>query len=297
MSGKGRKFRTKLSFQEDDEEEAAPAQGKAPAPKPAKPTLLSFGDDEEGPLLSTKKKQEKKKASKFAQPGLKAPDAAAAPQASTQRPGAGAAPPPRGAPAARQGRPHSAWQAVIRLRACIQSLEGGACRPPAGACAQAAPHRAPCCAPGAHAHPPPPGAPAGEYSAERLRELQKNTLRLPADKKPPPAPLSEGLKLSGSFKPAGKPKDDRFSVPAGMAVRAPPPAEEVRAPHTRVQSSRSNGCSGLPGLLRMAWQVWDPVEGSPCPWGAGRGAASGLACPLPQPHQLPLPPPGVLPAG
>ncbi len=47
---------------------------------------------------------------------------------------------------------------------------------------------------------------AGEYSAERMKELQKNTVQLPGG---PPAPEEEAsapsgaFKLSGSFKPAG----------------------------------------------------------------------------------------------
>ncbi len=52
----------------------------------------------------------------------------------------------------------------------------------------------------------------GEYSAERLKELQKNTVQLPASKKPD-KPSSESIfKLSGSFKSATALKDDRFET-------------------------------------------------------------------------------------
>ena len=61
---------------------------------------------------------------------------------------------------------------------------------------------------------------AGEYSAERLKELQKNTVQLPASKKPDkPAPESI-FKLSGSFKSAAASQDDRFEASAHV-VRTP----------------------------------------------------------------------------
>lgn len=54
---------------------------------------------------------------------------------------------------------------------------------------------------------------AGEYSAERLRELRANTAQLPAskvDKAAVKAASDSVFKLSGSFKKPGAPQDDRF---------------------------------------------------------------------------------------
>ena len=55
-------------------------------------------------------------------------------------------------------------------------------------------------------------APAGEYTAERLKELQGNALRMPPTR-PAAKPAPESIfKLSGSFKSAAAPKDDRFDA-------------------------------------------------------------------------------------
>ena len=54
---------------------------------------------------------------------------------------------------------------------------------------------------------------AGEYSAERLRELKANTAQLPASKVDQAAVKAASdsvFKLSGSFKKPGAPQDDRF---------------------------------------------------------------------------------------
>lgn len=48
-----------------------------------------------------------------------------------------------------------------------------------------------------------PAVDAGEYSAERLKELKKNTQRYAAPR--PSEPAAGVFKLSGSFKPAGAP--------------------------------------------------------------------------------------------
>lgn len=78
---------------------------------------------------------------------------------------------------------------------------------------------------------------AGEYSTERLRELAANTRSLPTSK-PAAAggggPLG-GFKLSGSFKPAAPPKDDRFqyNVNAAGVVRPPPPEQPLARPGSR----------------------------------------------------------------
>lgn len=92
---KARKFRTKVSAHDDDEgqEGVAAAAAKDPVKKATKPSLLSFGDDDEGPMVAVKKKKDKPKlpmGSKFHQPDLKAPDAAGAAAAATHRPAAGA---------------------------------------------------------------------------------------------------------------------------------------------------------------------------------------------------------------
>lgn len=70
---------------------------------------------------------------------------------------------------------------------------------------------------------------AGEYSAERLQALRQNAKQLPAR----PARKAQsggggGFKLSGSFKAAVKPVDDRFEVNASDLVRG--------APHYHVQA-------------------------------------------------------------
>lgn len=54
---------------------------------------------------------------------------------------------------------------------------------------------------------------AGEYSAERLKELKKNTMRYTAPR--PSEPAGGVFKLSGSFKPAGAP-----AVEASFAAAA-----------------------------------------------------------------------------
>lgn len=51
---------------------------------------------------------------------------------------------------------------------------------------------------------------AGEYTAERLKELQAATAKLPSKYKPPAAD-DGSFKLSGSFKAVKKPNDDRFT--------------------------------------------------------------------------------------
>jgi len=61
---------------------------------------------------------------------------------------------------------------------------------------------------------------AGEYSAERLKELKKNTLRYAAPR--PSEPAAAGVfKLSGSFKPAGAPAVAAAAVAAVLPVGTP----------------------------------------------------------------------------
>ncbi|KAK9839474.1 hypothetical protein WJX81_004262 [Elliptochloris bilobata] len=67
---------------------------------------------------------------------------------------------------------------------------------------------------------------AGEYSAERLKELKKNTLRYVAPQ--PSEPVAGVFKLSGSFKPAGT-----TAAAVAVAVAGTPPvaaAEEADLP-------------------------------------------------------------------
>ncbi|KAL4451797.1 hypothetical protein ABPG75_007459 [Micractinium tetrahymenae] len=88
-------------------------------------------------------------------------------------------------------------------------------------------------APGAGVPPPPADeraarvytqvSAAGEYTADKLKELQRNARSAPTSKpayKPVAAPAG-GFKLSGSFKAAAPPKDDRFqyNVNAAGVVR------------------------------------------------------------------------------
>ncbi|KAI3437850.1 hypothetical protein D9Q98_000296 [Chlorella vulgaris] len=82
---------------------------------------------------------------------------------------------------------------------------------------------------------------AGEYTAERLKELQQNARSLPASSKPAGAPA---FKLSGSFKPAAPAADDRFqyNVQAGGVVRPSPQQQQSLAR----PSSRGGGAMPLP---------------------------------------------------
>jgi GC-rich sequence DNA-binding factor len=54
----------------------------------------------------------------------------------------------------------------------------------------------------------------GEYTAERLKELQAGTKQLPASKRPITSSSEAVFKLSGSFKSATAPKDDHFDASA-----------------------------------------------------------------------------------
>ena len=67
-------------------------------------------------------------------------------------------------------------------------------------------------------------ADAGEYSAERLQALRQNAKQLPARpaRKAQSGGGGGGFKLSGSFKAAVKPVDDRFEVNASDLVRRAP---------------------------------------------------------------------------
>eukprot|EP00200_Dunaliella_tertiolecta_P007949 CAMPEP_0202376512 /NCGR_PEP_ID=MMETSP1127-20130417/6991_1 /ASSEMBLY_ACC=CAM_ASM_000462 /TAXON_ID=3047 /ORGANISM="Dunaliella tertiolecta, Strain CCMP1320" /LENGTH=980 /DNA_ID=CAMNT_0048974315 /DNA_START=38 /DNA_END=2981 /DNA_ORIENTATION=- len=78
---------------------------------------------------------------------------------------------------------------------------------------------------------------AGEYTSDKLQALKQETFAFNAKasstaKQEPAPPPEPGIKLSGSFKPAGQPKDDRFSInptalvppPRGPGPGAPPSA-------------------------------------------------------------------------
>lgn len=61
---------------------------------------------------------------------------------------------------------------------------------------------------------------AGEYSAERLQQLRQHTKQLPVrPTRKAESSAGGGFKLSGSFKAAAKPADDRFEVNASDLVR------------------------------------------------------------------------------
>ncbi|KAL4419512.1 hypothetical protein ABPG77_002298 [Micractinium sp. CCAP 211/92] len=108
---------------------------------------------------------------------------------------------------------------------------------------------------------------AGEYTVEKLRELQKNARSAPNSKPAykPVAAASGGFKLSGSFKPAAPPKDDRFqyNVNAAGVVR---PEEK--------QPARGAGPAGGSDM-----PLPPPVE--PPPPAAGGSPQQGAAPPAP----------------
>ncbi|KAK9800230.1 hypothetical protein WJX73_001691 [Symbiochloris irregularis] len=72
----------------------------------------------------------------------------------------------------------------------------------------------------------------GEYSAARLQELKKQATGYPTSKapaaKPGAPPVQPAFKLSGSFKPARGPADDRFQTPT-QAASAPAPESKPQA--------------------------------------------------------------------
>ena len=76
----------------------------------------------------------------------------------------------------------------------------------------------PCPRPRGPSGPPPLGA--GEYTAERLKELQQGVRSLPSSGQPPQA--AAAFKLAGSFKASAPPKDDRYqhNVSAAGVVAA-----------------------------------------------------------------------------
>ncbi|GFR43326.1 hypothetical protein Agub_g4396, partial [Astrephomene gubernaculifera] len=98
---------------------------------------------------------------------------------------------------------------------------------------------------------------AGEYTAERLRELQRNAISFSAARLGGPAEEGGGagaggggsepvIKLSGSFKPAGAPKDDRFSLP-GSSIALVKPAEEEEEGMALPPPPRQGGAGGSAG--------------------------------------------------
>lgn len=97
---------------------------------------------------------------------------------------------------------------------------------------------------------------AGEYTAERLKELQNNARSVPASAKP----AAPAFKLSGSFKPAAPPKDDRFQYNVSAAAVVRPPAEDLSLQRP---SSRSRGGGGAPGDMPL------PPPSEPPPPAAG----------------------------
>lgn len=248
MSGRQRNIRRQratLSFDDDEGEEAQdegpvalPPAAKAAAAAAAakrekqraaqkKATLLSFeddaGDGEEGGAAAKAKATRPKGV-------MRAPDAAAPPPAADERAArvytqmsAAGAPTWISAPAAARASCCSASQ--LGLRAALGQDCGASCVQPACTCrAQLLPplsvaslQRA------AHSLP----QPAGEYTVEKLKELQKNARSAPSSKPAyKPVAAGGGFKLSGSFKAAAPPKDDRFQYNVNAAGVVRPQGEQ-----------------------------------------------------------------------
>lgn len=117
---------------------------------------------------------------------------------------------------------------------------------------------------------------AGEYTAERLKELQAATAQLPSKYKPPAAAAAGddgSFKLSGSFKAAKKPNDDRFTYNYSI-----------------------HGTVSTPGAAAAGGQPLGPGSSTAA---AGNGAAAGAAGRVgePQGERMPLPPPPKRPGG
>ena len=95
---------------------------------------------------------------------------------------------------------------------------------------------------------------AGEYTAERLQELQRGTLRPPGSK---PAAADGAFKLSGSFRASAPAKDDRFAhsvQAAGVlepgAMPLPPPPRPP--PTTPAHLSAAPGQRAAPAAAAAA---------------------------------------------
>ncbi|KAG2423252.1 hypothetical protein HYH02_015353 [Chlamydomonas schloesseri] len=128
-------------------------------------------------------------------------------------------------------------------------------------------------------------ASAGEYTAERMKELQRNAISFSAARLAAPAADAGGagtggggepvIKLSGSFKPAGAPKDDRFSLPGGSnaLVKPPPPEPDMLLP----PPPRPGGAGSAAGAGAGAGAGGGAEAGGKpqAPGGAGAGAGAG----------------------
>lgn len=131
------------------------------------------------------------------------------------------------------------------------------------------------------APPPTQRSAPGEYSMERMQQLRQATKQLPG--RPAKKSSSSGgggaLKVSGSFKSAITPSDDRFHVaPPTTAVRAPVKQSDdlwLPSPSSRLQPPNAAGGKAKNGTKKLPQQpVQIPQEPHP----------KGAAIPL-----LPLP--------
>ncbi|GAB4819481.1 hypothetical protein N2152v2_006527 [Parachlorella kessleri] len=128
---------------------------------------------------------------------------------------------------------------------------------------------------------------AGEYTADRLKELQKNALRAPSTTRPAERPVpgqsrggggGGGFKLSGSFKPAGAPKDSRFEYDVRATAVVQPPAAADSQRQQQQQQGRSLGRPASGAALAedgpdAGGEAEMPLPPPPLPAGAAPGLA------------------------
>ena len=115
------------------------------------------------------------------------------------------------------------------------------------------------------ARPPTRFPGAGEYSAERLKELKKNTMRYAAPR--PSEPAGGVFKLSGSFKPAGAP-----AAGASFAATAVLQVLVYSGLQLDGQATKRKTCLHLKnqhtycmcGCLNHTFHLWSSHITSPC---------------------------------
>lgn len=102
---------------------------------------------------------------------------------------------------------------------------------------------------------------AGEYTADRLKELQKNAVSINTAKLAPPpeqtAPSADAtvgiIKLSGTFKAAGAAKDERFAInPVGLVSTSQAPEAQEDAQKGQGQGAKGGKAGGAPAAGSMA---------------------------------------------
>jgi hypothetical protein len=124
---------------------------------------------------------------------------------------------------------------------------------------------------------------AGEYTAERLKELQAATAKLPSKYKPPAAAAGGedgSFKLSGSFKAAKKPNDDRFTYNYSIhgTVSTPGAAAAGGGGQQPVGTAGAVGNGSAAGQQQQEQMPLPPPPKRPgAAAGAGAGAGAGRA--------------------